>query len=258
MTASMTVPLQTSQNCIDFLAQALEVPADAEVQGRELPTVYFETRNADLAGERSSARRRRNVRFPASSPHLAAPPFTTGPHGMISVVVSHERIMAPNGGARFMICSQSLRRLKLPASFQPLATVRNSEYHVDASPLAIPVLRFDPQLLNLCPRSESEKEATLDDTARVPDVSATRDWIPFRIFGSLFMKLFHPALTNQEQHNFGPIPHLFPWPSMTVVCCLALRAQAMYMGTHHLGHFTGLPMCSSNFPLKQRIVSNWE
>ena len=116
-------------------------------------------------------------------------PFTTGSHGMTPAVVSHERIVAPNG-AGFMIYAQSLRRLKLPASFQPLATVGNSEYHVDASPLAKPVLLFDPQLLNLCPQSESKKKATLDDTApedpemsrlfdrpfaqRVPDVSATR------------------------------------------------------------------------------------
>ena len=151
--------------------------------------------------------------------------------------------MAPNG-ARFMINAQSLRRLKLPASCQPLATVRNSEYHVDASPLAKRVLRFDPQLLNLCPRSESEKEATLQRPKsprcldswidllrkRVPDVSATRGLDSFQDLRLLLMKLFHPALTNQEQHNFGPIPHLFPWPSMTVVCCLARRAQSMYMG----------------------------
>ena len=207
-----------------------------------------------MVGERSSARRRRIVRFSTSSPHLAAPPFATGSHGMASAVVSHERIVAPNG-AGFMIYAQSLRRLKLPASFQPLATVRNREYHVDASPLAKPVLLVDPQLLNLCPRSESEPktpkcpDSEIDLLRSACQTSPTRgDWIPFRIFGSLFMKLFLPALTNQEQHNFGPTPHLFPWPTMTAVCCLARRAQACTWETQHLGHFTFLPMCSFSFP----------
>ena len=92
MTASMTVPLQSSQALHRLVGQALEVPADAEVQDRELLTVCFETRNTDVVGERSSARRRRNIRFSTSSPHLAAPPFTTGSHGMAPSVVSHERM----------------------------------------------------------------------------------------------------------------------------------------------------------------------
>ena len=53
--------------------------------------------------------------------------------------------------------------------------------------------------------------------------SPRRDWIPFRFFGSLFMKLFLPALDRSsitlEQ------PHLIPWPSMPAVCCTARRAQ---------------------------------
>ena len=65
----------------------------------------------------------------------------------------------------------------------------------------------------------SDFRNTLDDTQRPP----------VRIFGSLFMNLFHPALTNHKQHNVGPKPHLFPQPSMPAVCCLARRAQAKYM-----------------------------
>ena len=108
MTDPMTVPLQSSQTLHRLVGPKMEVPADAEVQHRELPTVCFETRNTDVVGERSSARRRRNIRCSTSSPHLAAPPFATGSHGMASAVVSHERIVAPNG-AGFMIYAQSLR-----------------------------------------------------------------------------------------------------------------------------------------------------
>ena len=115
-----------------------------------------------------------------------------------------------------------------------------------------PVLPFDPKN----PRC---LDSWMDSLRSACQTSPPRgDWIPFRFFGSLFMKLFLHALANQEQHNFGPIPHLFPWPSMTAVCGVARRAQACTRETQHLGHFTGLPMCSFSFPLKQRIVSNWE
>ena len=80
-------------------------------------------------------------------------------------------------------------------------------------------------------RPETPRCLDLDNpfTQRVPRSPPRGDWIPVRIFGSLFMKLFLPALTNQKQQNVVPKPHLLPQPSMPAVCCLARRAQAMYM-----------------------------
>ena len=51
VTAPMPVPPQSSaivKHCIDLLAQALEVLADAEVQDSELATLCFETRGQRL------------------------------------------------------------------------------------------------------------------------------------------------------------------------------------------------------------------
>ena len=97
MTAPMTVPLQSSQ----ALHQALEVPADAEVQDRELPTVCFETREQRGGGREilNEEETKYSLFDVESSPgsYPRPPPFTTGSHGMASAVVSHERIVAPNG-----------------------------------------------------------------------------------------------------------------------------------------------------------------
>ena len=137
--------------------------------------------------------------------------------------------------------------------------IRTFFQHQTGTPLR-PAAR---QFLVLCatqrPKTPRCPDSWMDSLRSACQTSPSRgDWIPSRFFGSLFMKLFLPAVANQEQHNFGPIPHLFPWPSMTAVCGLARRAQACTWETQHLGHFTGLPMCSFSFPLKQRIVSNWE
>ena len=87
------------------------------MQDRELPTVCFETRHTDVVGERSSARRRRNIRCSTSSPHLAAPPFATGSHGMASAVVSHERIVAPKGAGFYDLCTISAMTWDSPKTF---------------------------------------------------------------------------------------------------------------------------------------------
>ena len=111
----------------------------------------------------------------------------------------------------------------LPANFQPLATVRNSEYRVvrvrvrvskteKSTSTAFYLVRFQEATLDNTAPEDPEMSGLLDRpfTQRVPRSPPLRDWIPVRIFGSLFMKLFLPALTNQKQHNVGPKPHLFP------------------------------------------------
>ena len=110
VTALMPVPLQSSaivKHCIDLLAQALEVPADAEVQDSELATVCFETREQrlvwrDILSEAVSQHEMEALHslfYVESSPgsYPRRPPSTTGSHGIASAVVSHERMVAPNG-----------------------------------------------------------------------------------------------------------------------------------------------------------------
>ena len=109
VTSPMPVPLQSSaivKHCIDLLAEALEVPADAEVQDSELATVCFETREQrlvwrDILSEAVSQHEMKTLcslfyveSSPGSYPRLS--PSTTGSHGIASAVVSNGRIVAPN------------------------------------------------------------------------------------------------------------------------------------------------------------------
>ena len=97
----------------------------------------------------------------------------------------------------------------LPASFQLLATVRNSEYRVvrvskteKSTSTAFYLVLFQEATLDDTAPEDPEMSRLLDRpfTQRVPRSPPPGDWIPVRIFGSLLMKLLLPALTNQKQH----------------------------------------------------------
>ena len=144
-------------------------------------------------------------------------PFATGSRGVASAVVSHERIVAPNG-AGFMIYEHSLRRCgttrKLSASGDceyRVVRVRVSKTEKSTS-TAFYLVRFQEATLDDTAPEDPEMSRLLDRpfTQRMPRSPPLGDWIPVRIFNSLFMKLFFPALTNQKQLYVGPKPHLFP------------------------------------------------
>ena len=82
MTASMTVPLQSSQALHRLVGPSAGGAGRRRGARQRTSDSVLRDRNTDVVGERSSARRRRNIRFSTSSPHLAAPPFTTGSHGI--------------------------------------------------------------------------------------------------------------------------------------------------------------------------------
>jgi len=203
--ASVTAPMPVPQSnlkakgsaivkhCIDLLAQALEVPADAEVPDSELATVCFETREQRLvwrdilneAVSQHGVKALYSLFDVESSPggYPRPPPSTTGSHGIASAVVSHERIVAPSG-AGLIIMPNLGDGVGPSASFQPslplpvrgdcdetvsiMSTPRTSPNRYPPSTRSSPA----PRSVFAISLSESEEEQTsVDDRRATPS-----DW----------------------------------------------------------------------------------
>ena len=123
-----------------------------------------------------------------------------------------------------------------------------------------PCPRRRPPWMTLRPKTPRCLDSWIDFLRkRVPDVSATRGLDSFQD-----LRLALHETVSSCPHKSGAAQL---WTDTTSVS-LALDDRSLLFGAtgashvhgknHHYGHFTGLPMCSSSFPLKQRIVSNWE